>query len=218
MSEQRPTVILADDHPMMLEGMRRFLEPVLEVVATVPDGLELVEAVTRLRPDLAIVDVSMPGLDGIEATRRLAEVSPATRVLVLSFHGEASWVQAAFEAGAWGYLAKTAAAAEIELAVRVVANGQCYISPGVTQELMAPDRSGCGSESSGDTGGESLTPREHQVVRLVGQGMPNKDIAKTLGISVTTVRTHLSKTYDKLGKGSRVELALYAARAMETEI
>ncbi len=212
---QRPTIILADDHPMMLEGIRLLLEPEYEVVAAVADGMELVEVAARLRPDMALVDVSMPVLDGIEATRQLATVSPDTRVLVLSFHRQASWVQAAFEAGAWGYLAKTSAAGEIERAVRAVSTGQFYISPGVTRALVAPTApaaSTAESPSPAKPGG--LTEREVEVVRLVGEGLPNKEIASALRISVTTVRTHLSNAYEKLGKETRVELALFAAREM----
>jgi len=104
----RSSVLLADDHPMMLEGLKRLLSPDFEVVGAVADGPALLEAAAVLRPDLIIVDISMPGIDGIEATRRLRLLVPQARVLILSFHTEPSWVQAAFEAGAHGYLAKTA--------------------------------------------------------------------------------------------------------------
>src|SRR5512134_2686790 len=106
---QRPRVILADDHPMMLEGLRQLLEPSCEVAGAVTDGRALLAAVERLRPDLVIADVSMPDLDGLEATRRLRAAHPGVRVLILSMYTEQSWVSAAFEAGAAGYLAKTSA-------------------------------------------------------------------------------------------------------------
>jgi DNA-binding NarL/FixJ family response regulator len=136
--------------------------------------------------------------------------------LILSFHGEASWVHAAFEAGAWGYLTKTAAAEEIERAIREVLDGRFYVSPSVTRAFVLPARTV--AEVAGRTlskGGGTLTPRERDVVRLVGRGLPNKEIADCLGVSVTTVRTHLSSVYGKLGRGSRVELALYAAQTMK---
>ncbi len=217
MSDRRSTLILADDHPMMLEGLGKLLEPSFAVVAKTTDGLELLEAAARLRPDLVITDVSMPGIDGIEATRRLAALSPATRVLILSFHSEPSWVQAAFEAGAWAYLTKIAAAEEIEGAIREVRAGQFYVSPSVTRGFVLQTRAAAQAAAPPLSEPEEiLTPREQDVVRLVGQGLPNKEIASDLGVSITTVRTHLNRVYDKLGRGSRVQLALYAAQCVGT--
>jgi len=214
MSERRPTILLADDHPMMLEGLRKLLEPELQVIGTVTDGLVLLKAAAALRPDLVITDVSMPGLDGIEATRRLLSARPDLRVLILSIHTEPSWVRAAFTAGASGYLTKTAAAQEIETAVREVLSGRFYISPAVTDAVVAAPAASASapSENAAPTAGEGLTPRQQDIVRLVGRGLGNKAIAHNLGVSVTTVRTHLSKVYDKLGSATRVELALFAAQ------
>ena len=217
MRDQRPTLILADDHPMIVEGLHKLLEPALDVIATVNDGVALLAAAARLHPDLVIADVSMPGIDGIEATRRLATASPATRVVILSFHSEASWVRAAFEAGAWGYLAKTASIDEVEGAVREVLAGRFYVSPSVARGFIL--QSGTVAKTVKPEVPESeevLTPREQDVVRLVGRGWPNKDIAHDLGVSVTTVRTHLNRAYEKLGWSNRVELALYAAQSLGT--
>jgi len=237
----RPRVLLADDHPMMLEGLRKLLEPEYEVIGMVADCHALLEAAKRLRPDLVVADISMPGLDGIEATRRLQVALPGVRILILSVHNEPSWVRAAFDAGACGYLTKTSAPEEIETAVREVLNGQYYVSPAVTRAVMGgpvPGTTVPGGTVPGTTilgttvlGGatvpspapppperrrrdtqEQFTRREHDIVRLVGLGLCNKDIAQRLGVSVTTVRTHLSKVYDKLGTASRVELALLAAQ------
>jgi DNA-binding NarL/FixJ family response regulator len=212
---------------MMLEGLRKLLEPECEVVGMVADCHALLEAAKGLRPDLVVADISMPGFDGIEATRRLQVALPGIRILILSVHTEPSWVRAAFDAGACGYLTKTSAPEEIETAVREVLNGQYYVSPAVTRAVM-------GGTVLGTTvlGGamvpspappppkrrrtdtqEQFTRREHDIVRLVGLGLCNKDIAQRLGVSVTTVRTHLSKVYDKLGTASRVELALLASQA-----
>jgi DNA-binding NarL/FixJ family response regulator len=200
---------------MMLEGLRKLLEPDWDVVGAVADGPALLKAAASLRPDLVIADISMPGVDGIEVTRRLLKGIPGVRVLVLSMHTEPSWVRSAFEAGAHAYLPKSAAPEEIELAVREVLNGRFYVSPEVTRAAVVfavknPERHvGAWRALSGDT----LTPRELDIVRLVGKGLGNKEIAQELGVSVTTVRTHLNRVYDKLGPGSRVELALYAAHA-----
>ncbi|HWM94319.1 MAG TPA: response regulator transcription factor [Thermoanaerobaculia bacterium] len=216
MSEVRPRVLLADDHPMMLDGLRKLLEPDFEVVAAVMDGRELLEAAERLRPDLVITDISMPLVDGLEATRRLRKAIPGARVLILSVHADPSWVREAFEAGACGYLTKISAPEEIGTAVREVLKGLFYVSPVVTRGMVDAAKKPAARRPVAPPAptavNELLTPRELDTVRLVGQGLSNKEIARHLGVSVTTVRTHLNKAYDKLGSESRVELALLAAQ------
>jgi DNA-binding NarL/FixJ family response regulator len=213
-----PRALLADDHPMMLEGLRKLLSPDFEIVGAVADGRALLEAAVIQRPDLIVADISMPGIDGIEATRRLRLLVPESRVLILSFHTEPSWVQAAFEAGAHGYLAKTAISTEIETAVREVLKGNFYLSPVVTQAVLGSSRQEAGgrTETSRPAASGAFTPREMEIVRLVGKGLGNKEIAEQLGLSVATVRSHLTKVYEKVGSVSRVELALYAAQSGET--
>lgn len=206
---RRPRVLLADDHPMMLEGLRKLLEPDCEIVGTVTEGGALVDAAERLRPDLVIADISMPGIDGIEATRRLHAALPGLRILILSFKTEPSWVRAAFAAGACGYLTKTSAPDEIETAVRELLEGRFYVSPAMNQAVAGATMHGAGARPELQ---EPFTRREHDVIRLVGLGLGNKEIAQRLGVSVATVRTHLNKVYDKLGTASRVELALLAAQ------
>jgi DNA-binding NarL/FixJ family response regulator len=218
MPQVRSRVLIADDHPMMRKGLRKLLEPDCEVVGEATDGHELLAAAERLQPDLVITDISMPGVDGLEATRRLQAILPRARILILSIHTDPTWVRAAFAAGAHAYLSKTSAPEEIETAVREVLKGLFYVSPEVTRGLFgkmeepAVER----RESRLGASGEVLTPRELDIVRLVGKGFGNKEIAQELGVSVTTVRTHLSRVYDKLGPGSRLELALYAVNAGET--
>ena len=213
MAERRLRILLADDHPLLLEGVRRLLEPEFEVVGAVLDGRKLLESAARLRPDLVITDISLSGgagndgIDGIEATRRLLAILPQTRVLILSIHDKASWVRAAFEAGACGYLTKSAAPDELEVAVRQVLGGHFFVSPAVTQAFVVAAVEGAALPPVEGP----LTPRETDIVRLVGLGLGNKDIARQLGVSVTTVRTHLSKVYDKLKTVSRVELAILAS-------
>jgi DNA-binding NarL/FixJ family response regulator len=219
MSKVRPRLLLADDHPMVLDGLRKLLEPDFEVVATVTDGRELLRAAQKLRPDLVITDISMPLVDGLEATRRLRKTIPETRVLILSVHAEPSWVREAFEAGACGYLTKTSASEEIGTAVREVLKGLFYVSPVVTRGMVdaakevaeQPRAVAIPVPLTPAEVNDLLTPRELETVRLVAQGMSNKEIARHLGVSVATVRTHLNKAYDKLGSDSRVELALLAA-------
>jgi DNA-binding NarL/FixJ family response regulator len=216
-SERRPRVLLADDHPTMLEGLRKALKPDFEVVGAVANGRVLVDAAAILRPDLVVTEISMPEIDGIEATRRLQVIVPETRVLILSIHTGPSWVRAAFDAGAYAYLPKTATLEEIEGALREVLHGCFYVSPVVTRAVLgsavvrpAGHLQGVWRATRG-----ALTRRELDIVRLVGRGLGNKEIAHELGVSVTTVRTHLSKIYEKLGPG-RVELALYASHSGET--
>jgi len=217
MRERRPRLLLADDHPLMLEGLKKLLEPGFEVVGMAANGPALLEAAKVLRPDLVVTDISMPGMDGIEATRRLSELVPAARVLILSVHTESSWVSAAFEAGACGYLTKISAPEEIENAVREVLRGNFYVSPAVAGAFVGRVKGDFAETAPArrPAAGEPLTPRELDIVRLVGKGLCNKDIALQLGVAVTTVRTHLNKVYDKLDSGSRVELALYAAHSRE---
>lgn len=219
MSKSCPRVVVADDHPLVLDGLRGLLEPHFEVVATATDGRALLDLAAELRPDLVVADVSMPGIDGIEATRRLREIAPATRVLILSVHTEPSYVQAAFDAGACGYLSKCSVTAEIERAVSEVLEGRFYVSPIVAraavirEPAVSIDEDGPlpGVATPLEGGGGSLTPRERDVVTLVGQGLGNREIARRLGVAVTTVRTHLKNAYGKLGLGDRVTLALHAA-------
>jgi DNA-binding NarL/FixJ family response regulator len=207
-SGRRPTVVLADDHPMVMEGLRKLLEPEFEVVETATNGRALLEIAARQQPDLVITDISMSGIDGIEATRRLEVIAPGTRVLILSVHAEPSWVRAAFDAGACGYVTKTSAPEEVETAVREVLEGRFYVSSQVARAAILPPQEGAQREAA-----ETLTPRELEIIRLLGAGLGNKEIASRLGVAVTTVRTHLNSVYDKLGSTSRVELALFAAQA-----
>lgn len=210
MAEPRPRILLADDHPMVLACLRMLLGREFEVVAAVTDGRELLTAAMSSRPDLVITDVEMPGPDGIEATRRLRSDLPETRVLILSIHAEASCVQAAFAAGARGYLLKTSPPEEIERAVREVLAGRFYVSPAVARDAIA---GACHLESPPQAAGETLTVREIEILPLLAEGLSNKEIARRLGVEVTTVRTHLNRLYEKLRLESRVELALYAAHA-----
>lgn len=208
MSKQRSRVLLADDHPVTLACLCKLLEPAFEVAGQVTDGLALLAAAERLHPDLVIADTEMPGLDGIEATRRLRAHLPKVKVLILSLHVEPSCMRAVFDAGAWGYLPKTAAPEEIERAVHEVLAGRFYVSPVVARAVI----SRAARHSALSAASEVLTPRELGLVRLVGQGLGSKEIACKLRMSVTAIRSHLNKIYGKLGLSSRLELARLAVQ------
>ena len=208
MSERRSRVLLADDHPVSLAGLCKLLEPAFEVVGQVADGLALLAAAERLHPDLVIAGIEMPGLDGIEATRRLRARLPKVKVLVLGLHVEPSCVRAVFDAGAWGYLPKTAVPEEIERALHEVLAGRFYVSPVVARAAIAR----VARHPALSAASELLTPRELDLVRLVGQGLGSREIACKLGMSVKTIRSHLDKIYDKLGLASRLELAMLAVQ------
>lgn len=209
MPERQARILLADDHPMMLSGLCKLLEPELDIVGTVTDGQALLAAAERLLPDLVITDIEMPGLNGIEATRRLQASDPGVKVLILSIHAESSCVRAAFAAGARGYLTKTSAPEEIERAVHEVLADRYYVSPAVARAAVR--KAARGRESLAHAG--ELTPREVAILHLVAQGLGNQEIAQQLGVAVTTVRTHMNRLYEKLRLKSRVELALFAAQA-----
>lgn len=202
---RRSTLLLADDNPMMLRGLREVLAPAFDVIGTATDGHALLEAVERRRPDLVITDVSMPGFNGIEATRRLRKAAPGVRVLILSIHTDPAYVQAAFAAGACGYLTKTSTAEEVERAVREVLAGRFYVCPEVTRAAVLPVARSL--ESPPPIAAETLTRRERDILRLVAEGLGNQQIARRLGVAVTTVRTHLHSLYGKLRVKCRVELA-----------
>lgn len=219
MSPARPSVLLADDHPLVLEGLAKLLSPDFEIVGAMGDAYTLLQAAVLLRPDLAIVDISMPGIDGIEATRQLRDLVPATRVLILSCHTESSWVHTAFAAGACGYLVKTSAPEEVELAAREAVKGNFYISPAVAYTVLGQPgqqrETARRIEAPRPVPSGALTSREMEIVHLLGKGLSNKEIARQSGLSVATVRTHLAKVYRKVGSVSRIALALYAAQSGE---
>lgn len=205
MPERRSRVLLADDQPVTLAGLCKLLEPMFEVIGRVTDGQALLAAAELLRPDVVIADIEMPGLDGIEATRRLRAVLPNVKTLVLGISIEPSCVRAAFDAGAWGYLPKTAVPEEIGRALNEVLAGRFYISPGVVRSAIA--RAVRHSLRLPSASAELFTPREIDVIRSVSQDPGNPETESKLDMTLTTLRSHLNKIFDKLSLGSRVELA-----------
>lgn len=204
-------VLIADDHTIVRQGLVSLLEGsgVCDVVAEASDGLEAVEKAVEAEPDVVILDISMPRLNGAEVVRRLCEQVPRSRILVLTMHEEEEYVSHMVGAGASGYLLKDTATTELLDAVRALARGEGYFSPAAAKALAEqyrhPDR------SVEDPYGP-LTPREREVFHLVIEGRTTKEIAKELGISPKTAENHRSRLMDKLDLHSTAELVRYAAK------
>jgi len=203
-------VLVADDHAIVRRGITALLatEPGIQVAGEACDGHEAIAEVERLRPDVVLMDIVMPGMDGLEATRRIMASQPDTRVLVLTSFGGDDQVFPAIRAGALGYLLKDSRPQELIAAIRQVHSGESSLHPTVARRLLQELAPSAGA----DAGGEPLTPREVQVLQLVAQGYTNRQIGEELSISETTVRTHMSKILGKLNLGSRTQAALYALR------
>jgi len=206
------SVILADDHAVVRQGIRRFLEedPAIDVVAEASDGAEAVRLVEQREPDVAVLDIRMPEVTGVEATRRIKARFPETRVLVLTAYDDDPYVFALLEAGADGYVLKTASADELVDAVRTVYRGESALSPEVASKVVR-QATGRRPASAADQI-EPLTPREIDVLRLVARGMTNREVGQELGISHRTVQGHLASVYDKLDASSRTEAVTEALK------
>ena len=207
--EQQPTVIrvvIVDDHAVLRAGLEQLLagEPDLEVVGRAAGGEEAVETVRQTRPDVVLMDLQMPGVDGVAATRRIVEEQLAD-VLVLTSYSDAERILGALDAGALGYLLKDADPEEVLRGVRAVARGESPINPRAARELLGVRRTA--SPATAD-----LTPRESEVLALVRSGLANKQIARRLGISERTVKAHLTSVFQRIGVVDRTQAALWAER------
>jgi DNA-binding NarL/FixJ family response regulator len=203
------TILLCDDHALLREGLAALLERKRgwRVVGQVGDGDEAVRIAGELKPDLAVLDVAMPGVSGVDAARQIRAVSPRTRVVALSMYGDEHYRRRMFDAGASAYVLKNDASTELVAAVLAVLRGESYVSPTLRdQALPEPQR-------SVELDMEKLTPREREVFRLLALGRRPKDIAATLGISVKTVETYRGNVLLKLGVSNLAELVKVAIRA-----
>ena len=200
-------ILIADDHALVREGTRRVLEqePDLEVVGEAVDGEEAVELATSLKPDVAIVDVSMPKMDGIEATRRIKATCPSINVLILSAYDDDQFIFSLLEAGAAGYLLKTIRSRELVDAVRAVSSGESVLHPSIARKVLNRFVSAAGKPAEGKEPVGMLSEREMEVLKLAAKGLSNQDIAEKLCLSIRTVQGHLGHIFNKLQVGSRTE-------------
>ncbi|QOY88041.1 response regulator [Paludibaculum fermentans] len=206
-------VLLADDHKLMRSGLRLLVEqqPEFRVVGEAGDGRQAVALATELKPDVAVLDIGMPELNGIEAARQITEQLPETAVVMLSMHSDESYVLRALKAGARGYLLKDSAEADLVQAIVAVREGKSFFSPAVSQVLLE-DYLRKLRKTGAEDSYELLSPREREILQLVAEGKSSKDVANLLNLSVYTVETHRANLMKKLNLKSMPELILYAVR------
>jgi DNA-binding NarL/FixJ family response regulator len=205
----RPRVLIADDHKIVLEGLTKILHADFDVAGTVEDGRELVAAAEKLRPDVIVVDISMPMLNGIEAVRQIKKAHEAIKVVFLTMHLEAAYAVSAFEAGASGYVLKHSAPDELATAIHEALEGRTYVTPLIAGKLQQANEKGGHRQTDG---APSLTSRQREVLQLLAEGYSVKEIGTILHISLKTVEYHKYKMMEDLGIKSLAELVRYAVK------
>lgn len=200
-------ILLADDHTMFVEALQKILEPEFQLVGSVGDGRALLEAAPRLHPDVILLDLSMPLLNGIDAAQQLCRLIPDVKVVFLSMHGDPTYVTEAFRAGASGYVLKRATATELIHAIRTALRGQLYVSPLLAKGVLDPLLHQRTSPASAQA---TLTLRQREVLQLVAEGRSLKDIAEILCVSVKTVEFHRTRIAKQLGLHTTADLTKYA--------
>lgn len=200
-------VVLADDHVLVRQGIKSLLErESMQVVAEAADGQEAVQHCEKLSPDVAVMDIGMPLLNGMDAARSLTKSCPKTRAVLLTQHDEDQYVSEALDAGVKGYVLKSQVASDLVLAIRQVLRGDVYLSPGIAGAVMAAYR------TRGDKPSDPLTGRERQVLQLIAEGKSTKDVASLLGVSVKTAESHRSRLMQKLDIHETASLVRYAVK------
>ncbi len=206
-------ILLADDHTVLRQGLRLLLErhPEFQVIGEAADGRQAIEMAEAEHPDVVVLDLGMPRLNGIEAARQITAKLPSTAIVILSMHTDESYLLQALKAGARAYLLKDSADADLIAAIRAVSQGKGFFSPAMSR-LLADDYVRQIQERGGQDSYELLTPREREVLQLLAEGKSNKEVASLLNLSLSTVETHRSKIMQKLNLHSAPELVLYAVR------
>jgi DNA-binding NarL/FixJ family response regulator len=205
----RPRLVLVDDHTILAEGLKSLLEPEFDLIGIFADGRDVLTAAPKLQPDIIVLDISMPSMNGIDAARQLKKLMPAVKVLFLTMHPDVSFVREAFRAGACGYVLKRSAVSELVTAIQEALKGRFYVSPAITKDVVdllidpsaAPDKPV-----------RSLTARQREVLQLVAEGRSLKEIASTLNVSVKTVEFHKYRLMHELRLRTTAELTKYAIK------
>ncbi|HEV7165200.1 MAG: response regulator [Gammaproteobacteria bacterium] len=201
-------ILIADDHTLVRAGLTSLIArlPDIQVVGEAADGREALRMVRDLTPDIVLMDISMPGLNGLEAAERIHGIHPKTKIIILSMHANEEYVAQALKAGASGYLLKDAATSELEMALKSVSMGQFYLSPAISRQVVDNFLHG------GPTGVDVLTPRQREILQLIAEGKSTRDIAETLHLSVKTVETHRAQLMERLDIHDVAGLIRYALR------
>jgi DNA-binding NarL/FixJ family response regulator len=200
----RARLLIADDHTLVVEAFRRLLERDFDLVGEAEDGRVLLQTAARLKPDVILLDIGMPLLNGIDAARQLQKIVPSTKLVFVTMYSDPEYVREAFRAGARGYILKRSAASELITAINEVVKGRFYITPLVTREALGPLLDNTDQKKG------RLTPRQREVLQLVAEGRSAKEIGAILHISTKTVEFHKSAIMDELGSRSTAELTRYA--------
>jgi len=203
----RPRVLLADDHTLVLDGFRKLLEDHCEIVGAVEDGRALLEAAERCQPDVITLDISMPQLNGIDAARRLRKIAPQAKLIFVTMHADQAYISEAFKSGASGYLLKRSAGSELVQAIHTVMNGNYYVTSLIAKDLV---RSALAGGRAPVIQRDTLTVRQREVLQLVAEGRTVKEIAGVLNISPKTVEFHKSQLMEQLDLHTTAELTKYA--------
>jgi len=207
-TRKKPRLLMADDHSIMLAGLRKLVEGTCEVVGAVEDGRALVEAAERLRPELILLDISMPLLNGMDAARQIKKSVPEAKLIFLTMHASPVFATEALQAGASGYLLKQSAASELPLAIDTVLKGQTYLTPTITKPVL--DSMVCQNQGELKKTLMQLTPRQREVLQLLAESKSPKDIAVLLNVSVKTVDFHKTRLMEQLDLHSTLALCKFA--------
>ena len=202
-------ILLADDHRIVIEGLKKLLEPEYDVVGTVEDGRALIAAVAELQPDVVVADISMPHLNGIEAVRQIKEKSPRIKVVMLTMHHDAQYAVRAFEAGASGFVLKASASNELITAIGEAIRGKTYVTPLIAGDLIQSYREG---KANPEIGLRQLSARQREILQLVAEGHSAKEIGRALNISARTVESHKYQIMEALNVKTSAELVQFAIK------
>ena len=206
---QKPRVLLADDHKIVLEGLRSLLQSEFEIVGEVEDGRTLVSEAERLRPELVVADISMPNLNGIDAARQIKKINERILIVFLTMHADVTYAAGAFEAGASGFVLKHSAPQELVLAMREAMKGQTYVTPMIAGDLIGAFQSGASLKGELKA---ALSPRQREVLQLIAEGKSSKEVAAILRISTRTAEFHKYRIMEQLNIKTSAELIQYAVK------